>query len=145
MLCGRSSGAIAPVAARPLRQAYYRGQHGARPRWTLLQSGAFGPARPYVAAAACAQPPASLDCGSTSEGESTLTDPGHTAPEPPSQHRARLVVAAVFVVLGLWILHDFLPALAWAVVLSIALVAALSAALAVAAAAAAAGLSRRCC
>ncbi|MBV8775902.1 MAG: AI-2E family transporter, partial [Alphaproteobacteria bacterium] len=42
-------------------------------------------------------------------------------PEPPSQQRARLVVAAGFVLLGLWILHDFLPALAWAVVLSIAL------------------------
>jgi len=50
-----------------------------------------------------------------------LTDPGFAAPEPPSQQRARLVVAAGFVILGLWILHDFLPALAWAVVLSIAL------------------------
>ena len=47
--------------------------------------------------------------------------PGPEAPEAPSQHRARLVVAAGFVLLGLWILHDFLPALAWAVVLSIAL------------------------
>lgn len=42
-------------------------------------------------------------------------------PEPPSQQRARLVVAAGLVIVGLWILHDFLPALAWAVVLSIAL------------------------
>ncbi len=50
-----------------------------------------------------------------------MTDPGYTAPEPPTQQRARLVVAAAFGVLGLWILHDFLPALAWAVVLSIAL------------------------
>ena len=50
-----------------------------------------------------------------------MTDPGFAAPEPPSQQRARLVVAAGFVILGLWILHDFLPALAWAVVLSIAL------------------------
>ncbi len=50
-----------------------------------------------------------------------MTDPGYAAPEPPSQRRARFVVAAGFVVLGLWILHDFLPALAWAVVLSIAL------------------------
>jgi predicted PurR-regulated permease PerM len=41
--------------------------------------------------------------------------------EPPSQQRARLVMAAVFVIIGLWILRDFLPALAWAVVLSIAL------------------------
>jgi predicted PurR-regulated permease PerM len=48
-------------------------------------------------------------------------EPGPPSPEPPSQQRARLVVAAGFVLLGLWILHDFLPALAWAVVLSIAL------------------------
>jgi predicted PurR-regulated permease PerM len=51
----------------------------------------------------------------------TDTDPANAAPEPPSQQRARFVVAAVFVIFGLWILHDFLPALAWAVVLSIAL------------------------
>ena len=50
-----------------------------------------------------------------------MTDPAPAAPEPPSQHRARLVVATVFALLALWILHDFLPALAWAVVLSIAL------------------------
>jgi len=50
-----------------------------------------------------------------------LTDPAIAAPEPPSQQRARFVVATAFVVLGLWVLHDFLPALAWAVVLSIAL------------------------
>lgn len=50
-----------------------------------------------------------------------MTDPARFAPEPPSQQRARLVVAAGFVLLGLWILRDFLPALAWAVVLSIAL------------------------
>lgn len=50
-----------------------------------------------------------------------MTDPGHPALEPPSQQRARFVVAAAFVVLGLWILHEFLAALAWAVVLSIAL------------------------
>jgi predicted PurR-regulated permease PerM len=50
-----------------------------------------------------------------------LIDPDPTAPEPLAQLRARLVVAAVLVVLGLWILHDFLPALAWAVVLAIAL------------------------
>jgi predicted PurR-regulated permease PerM len=48
-------------------------------------------------------------------------DPSQAAPEPPSQQRARLVVAGGFVLLGLWVLHDFLPALAWAVVLSIAL------------------------
>lgn len=50
-----------------------------------------------------------------------MTDPGHTETEPPSQQRARFVVAAAFAVLGLWILHDFLAAIAWAVVLSIAL------------------------
>jgi predicted PurR-regulated permease PerM len=45
------------------------------------------------------------------------------APAPPStsQLRARMVLATGFVLAGLWILHDFLPALAWAVVLSIAL------------------------
>jgi predicted PurR-regulated permease PerM len=51
----------------------------------------------------------------------TDADPANAAPEPPSQQRARFVVAAVFVISGLWILPDFLPALAWAVVLSIAL------------------------
>jgi predicted PurR-regulated permease PerM len=50
-----------------------------------------------------------------------LIDPDPTAPEPPAQMRARLVVATGFVIIGLWILHDFLPALAWAVVLAIAL------------------------
>jgi len=50
-----------------------------------------------------------------------LIDSDPTAPEPPAQLRARLVVAAILVVLGLWILHDFLPALAWAVVLAIAI------------------------
>ena len=50
-----------------------------------------------------------------------MTDSGPAAPEQPSQQRARLVVAALFVAIGLWILRDFLPALAWAVVLSIAL------------------------
>jgi predicted PurR-regulated permease PerM len=50
-----------------------------------------------------------------------LTDISRTTPEPPSQQRARLVVAAAFVIVGLWLLHDFLPALAWAGVLSIAL------------------------
>jgi predicted PurR-regulated permease PerM len=43
------------------------------------------------------------------------------AQQPNSQHRARLALAAGFVIVGLWILHDFLPALAWAVVLAIAL------------------------
>ena len=48
-------------------------------------------------------------------------DPDTTATEPPSQQRARLVVAAALVLIGLWILRDFLPALAWAGVLAIAL------------------------
>jgi predicted PurR-regulated permease PerM len=55
------------------------------------------------------------------KGESTLMEPGPAAPETPAQQRARLIVAAIFVLFGLWILHDFLAALAWAVVLSIAL------------------------
>jgi predicted PurR-regulated permease PerM len=41
--------------------------------------------------------------------------------QPNFQLRARLALAAGFVIAGLWILHDFLPALAWAVVLAIAL------------------------
>jgi predicted PurR-regulated permease PerM len=44
-----------------------------------------------------------------------------SAPEPPAQRRARIVLAAGFVLVGLWILRDFLPAIAWAVILSIAL------------------------
>jgi predicted PurR-regulated permease PerM len=46
---------------------------------------------------------------------------GPHAPEPPAQQRARLVMAAGFVLVGVWIVRDFLPAMAWAVVLSIAL------------------------
>ena len=41
--------------------------------------------------------------------------------EPVSRRRARLVLALGLSLFGLWILRDFLPALAWAVVLSIAL------------------------
>jgi predicted PurR-regulated permease PerM len=48
-------------------------------------------------------------------------EPDPSAPEAPSQRRARLVVAAGFVLFALWILHDFLAALAWAVVLALAL------------------------
>jgi predicted PurR-regulated permease PerM len=44
-----------------------------------------------------------------------------TTPQATSQHRARLVLACGFVLIALWILHNFLPAIAWAVVLSIAL------------------------
>ena len=36
------------------------------------------------------------------------------------QRNARLILVAVLVALGLWTIHDFLPALAWAAVLSIA-------------------------
>jgi predicted PurR-regulated permease PerM len=39
---------------------------------------------------------------------------------PPSQRVARLGVTAVLVALGLWILWDFVPALAWATVFAVA-------------------------
>jgi predicted PurR-regulated permease PerM len=41
-------------------------------------------------------------------------------PRARSQRIGRLVVAALLVLLGLWILRDFLPALAWAAVFAIA-------------------------
>ena len=41
--------------------------------------------------------------------------------EPLAQRRARIVLATGFTLIGLWILRDFLPAIAWAVVLAIAL------------------------
>ncbi len=41
--------------------------------------------------------------------------------ERPPQHLARMVLAAGLVLLGLWILHRYLAALAWAAVLAIAL------------------------
>jgi len=43
------------------------------------------------------------------------------AQQTTAQVRARLALAAVFAVAGIWVLHDFLPALAWAIVLAIAL------------------------
>jgi len=43
------------------------------------------------------------------------------APQPNSQQRARLALAVGFVIIALWVLHDFLAAIAWAIVLSIAL------------------------
>lgn len=43
------------------------------------------------------------------------------AQQTSSQVRARLALAAVFAVFGIWILREFLPALAWAGVLAIAL------------------------
>lgn len=42
-------------------------------------------------------------------------------PEPLAQLRVRIVLAALLMLAGLWILRDFLPAIAWAVVLAIAL------------------------
>jgi len=52
--------------------------------------------------------------------------PAHVAPPAPperarSQGAARVVLVLALSALGLWILHGFLPALAWAVVLAIAL------------------------
>lgn len=38
----------------------------------------------------------------------------------PRQSNARLVLVAVLVGLGLWTIHDFLPALAWAAILAVA-------------------------
>jgi predicted PurR-regulated permease PerM len=43
------------------------------------------------------------------------------APWLPAQRLSRVVSAAVLVLLGLWIVHRFLPALAWATILAIAL------------------------
>jgi predicted PurR-regulated permease PerM len=43
------------------------------------------------------------------------------APAASSQRLSRLVLATLLVLLGLWILHRFLPALAWATILAIAL------------------------
>lgn len=47
--------------------------------------------------------------------------PERTAASPSSQRLARMALATAMVALGLWILFDFLPALAWAAVLAIAL------------------------
>ena len=47
--------------------------------------------------------------------------PGEDKLDPQPQRIARLVLAAALVLLGLWILHRYLVALAWAVVLAIAL------------------------
>src|SRR5436190_14797471 len=40
---------------------------------------------------------------------------------PSWQTAARFALATALVLVGIWILHEFLPALAWAVVLAIAL------------------------
>ena len=47
--------------------------------------------------------------------------PGEVKLEPAPQRIARLALAAALVLLGLWILHRYLVALAWAAVLAIAL------------------------
>lgn len=49
--------------------------------------------------------------------------PGKTTefePPPAAQRASRVVLTAALVLLGLWILHSFLPALAWATILAIA-------------------------
>src|ERR1700739_4344168 len=47
--------------------------------------------------------------------------PTEAEPERAAQRVARLVLAALLILLGLWILHRYLAALAWAAVLAIAL------------------------
>jgi predicted PurR-regulated permease PerM len=47
--------------------------------------------------------------------------PGGAEPERAAQRVARMVLAAVLFLLGLWILHRYLAALGWAAVLAIAL------------------------
>ena len=53
-------------------------------------------------------------------------DPSQRAPEveptpgPSVQRIARIVVAVALTLLGLWIIHAFLPAIAWATILAIA-------------------------
>jgi predicted PurR-regulated permease PerM len=47
--------------------------------------------------------------------------PAEAEPERVAQRAARLVLAALLILLGLWILHRYLAALAWAAVLAIAL------------------------
>ena len=54
-------------------------------------------------------------------GPDPSVQPGGTEPDPASQRIARLVLAAALILLGLWILHRYLVALAWAAVLAIAL------------------------
>ncbi|HMD66907.1 MAG TPA: AI-2E family transporter [Stellaceae bacterium] len=54
-------------------------------------------------------------------GPDPSVQPGGTEPERASQRIARLVLAAALILLGLWILHRYLAALAWAAVLAIAL------------------------
>ena len=59
-----------------------------------------------------------MDCGADPpEGMQDI----ETEPTASAQRIARVVMATALVLLGLWILHRFLPALAWATVLAIAL------------------------
>lgn len=59
-----------------------------------------------------------MDCDADPPEGMQRIDPEPTA---SSQRIARIVAATALVLLGLWILHRFLPALAWATVLAIAL------------------------
>ncbi len=59
-----------------------------------------------------------MDCDADPPGGMQQSE---AEPTTSSQRIARVVVATVLVLLGLWILHRFLPALAWATVLAIAL------------------------
>jgi len=50
-----------------------------------------------------------------------LAQSGEGRIDPTPQRIARMVLATALVLLGLWILHRYLAALAWAAVLAIAL------------------------
>jgi predicted PurR-regulated permease PerM len=57
----------------------------------------------------------------TDHNADALAKPGESGIECGPQRIARMVLAAALVLLGLWILHRYLVALAWAAVLAIAL------------------------
>jgi predicted PurR-regulated permease PerM len=59
--------------------------------------------------------------GSMEHGPDPPAQPSGTEPEGATQRIARAVLAAALILLGLWILHRYLVALAWAAVLAIAL------------------------
>jgi predicted PurR-regulated permease PerM len=50
-----------------------------------------------------------------------MDEPPATIEPLPRQKRARLILAAALVILGAWIIHDFLASLAWAAVIAIAI------------------------
>jgi predicted PurR-regulated permease PerM len=54
-------------------------------------------------------------------GPPTRTEQERAEPVASSQWVARIIMATALALLGLWILHRFLPALAWATILAIAL------------------------